>query len=244
MANTMPFRRGIFAVVKPVGITSAGVTSRIKALLVEEARKSDPVARKLEVKVGHGGTLDRGATGVLVVAIGEDCKKLSTLLNSCDKCYECVGKLGEATDTWDKDGRVIKRAAWEHIKESQISRILTDYFTGEIFQTPPIYSALKYRGKRLSDWAEEGIIVTPKARKITIHSIRLISFQPPFFKITVSCSSGTYIRGIVHELGRNLESAAHVTELCRTKQGSFSLNNALAEHDWTFNNINRLIKFS
>lgn len=232
-------QRGVFAVVKPVGITSAGVTNRIKTIIREKTRKSEQGFHKL--KVGHGGTLDKGASGVLVVAIGEDCKKLATFLKS-DKYYECVGKLGEARDSYDMDGRIVQESDWKHIALSDVSKVISDHFCGEITQTPPIYSALKYGGKRASDLARKGIVFTPTPRKVTVHSITLLEFQPPFFKTAVHCSSGTYIRSIVHDLGQHLGSAAYVRELCRTKQGPFTLNHALAEKDWTFDNIFRAIE--
>ena len=228
--------RGIFAVAKPVGITSAGVINRIRAVLREEAGKA------ARIKVGHGGTLDRAASGVLVVALGSDCKRLRNFLAS-DKCYEAVGKLGEATDTYDMDSgsRVIRTASWEHVEREHITRVLAGHFTGEISQIPPAYSALKCGGERASDLARKGIDFTLPPRKVTVYSVRLIKFHPPRFTIAVHCSSGTYIRSMVYDIGRHLGSAAHVSELCRTKQGQFTLSCALREQDWTFEKINNSI---
>ena len=226
---------------KPAGVTSADVTNRLKAVIVEGARKKCPGVTIKQIKVGHGGTLDKAASGVLVVGVGEDCKKLSTFLKS-EKLYECVGKLGEATDTRDVEGKVVEKASWEHVKEADIVKALKEHFCGEISQIPPVYSALKRGRKRASDLAREGVVFIPAPRKVTIYSIKLMKFQPPFFKISVHCSSGTYIRSIVHDLGQHLDTAAHVTELCRTRQASFSLDSALSEHDWTFQNILRFIE--
>ena len=238
-------QRGIFAVLKPVGITSADATKRIKKVLTNGAGKSGRGKGKTpKLRVGHGGTLDKGASGVLVIAFGEDCKNLQSFL-SCDKCYECVGKFGEATDTYDKDGEVVQEAPWKHIEKSVVSEVLVKHFSGEIIQKPPVYSAIKYGGERASDLARKGIAFTPMPRKITIHSIALMEFKPPFFKLAVNCSSGTYIRSIVHDLGQCLGSAAHVRQLCRTKQGPFTLSNALLEKRWTVENIQSAIeKFS
>ena len=220
--------RGIFAVVKPVGLTSADVTNRIKALLRE--------GNGSRVKVGHGGTLDRSAHGVLVIGIGADCGKLTAALGG-DKCYECMGELGAATDTYNSDGKVVRRAPWCHVSRSDVESVLANHFSGQITQTPPTYSALKWKGTRLSDLARRGILITPKSRRITIHSISLQNFQPPLFTIDVTCSSGTYIRSLVHDIGQKLDSAAFVRSLCRTKQGVFTLEQALQEKDWTFKNI-------
>ena len=237
--------RGIFAVAKPVGITSAKVTNIIKAVLVKEALTTDPDAGKRrgssKIKVGHGGTLDKGASGVLVIAVGEDCKRLSAFLGS-DKYYECVGKLGEATDTLDMDGEVVQETAWKHVSASGLSEALRTKFTGKISQTPPVYSALKHKGKRSSDLARKGIVFAPAVREVTVYSARLMGFQPPYFTISVHCSSGTYIRSIVHDLGQSVGSAAHVSKLCRTKQGPFDLSQALSESEWTYSKICRLIE--
>lgn len=136
--------------VKPAGITSATATNRIKAVLLKEAIKALPEAGRKRnsprIKVGHGGTLDKGASGVLVIGVGEDCKRLSALLGS-DKCYECVGKLGEATDTWDMDGRLVEEAQWEHVTAANLSETLRDRLSGEISQTPPLYS--QAQGKKV-----------------------------------------------------------------------------------------------
>ena len=220
--------RGIFAVVKPVGLTSADVTNRIKALLRE--------GNGSRVKVGHGGTLDKSAHGVLVIGIGADCRKLTAALAD-DKCYECLGELGTATDSYDSEGKVVYRAPWGHVSRSNLESVLANHFSGQITQTPPTYSALKWKGTRLSDLARRGTLITPEPRRITIHSISLQDFQPPSFMINVTSSSGTYIRSLVHDIGQKLNSAAFVRSLCRKRQGMFTLEQALQERDWTFKNI-------
>ena len=236
--------RGIFAVVKPVGITSAAVTNRIKAVLEREALERSPdAARRRDVrriKVGHGGTLDKGASGVLVIGLGEDCKKLSHFLGS-DKHYDCIGKLGVATDTYDSSGKIVREATWDHVTEAHLSQALKERFSGNIVQTPPVYSAIKHRGNRSSDLARRGIVFAPSAREVTVYSARLVKFQSPYFEMSIHCSSGTYIRSIVHDLGEFVGSVACVSELCRTKQGQFSLNHALPETQWTYSNIRRLV---
>ena len=238
-------KRGIFAVAKPVGITSAQITNRIKAVLLKEALRATPEAGKRrsfpKIKVGHGGTLDRGASGVLVIGVGEDCRRLSAFLGS-DKHYECSGKLGEATDTFDMDGKVVQETEWKHITATDLSDSLGAKFTGKISQTPPVYSALKHKGKRSSDLARKGVVIAPPQREVTVYSAKVIEFQPPYFTVSVHCSSGTYIRSIVHDLGQSVGSSAHVSKLCRTKQGPFGLSQALPEREWTYGNICRVIE--
>ena len=225
--------RGIFAVVKPVGLTSAAVTNRIKAVLRNRAG--------IQIKVGHGGTLDKSARGVLVIGLGKDCKQLTKALDE-NKYYECVGELGIATDSYDAEGEVVQRAPWHHVRRSDLEGVLTAHFTGEITQSPPTYSALKWKGTRLSDLARRGVYITPKPRQVIIHSISLLDFQPPLFTISVTCSSGTYIRSIVHDIGQHLGSVAHVKALCRTRQGDFTLEHALEEKEWTYENIQDAIE--
>lgn len=225
--------RGIFAVVKPVGLTSAAVTIRIKTVLTN--RTGFPV------KVGHGGTLDKSARGVLVIGLGKDCKKLTKAIGE-DKSYECTGELGTATDSYDAEGKVVHWASWQHVRRSDLEKVLTTHFSGVITQTPPTYSALKWKGKRLSDLARRGVLIAAKPRQVTIHSISLLDFQPPLFTISVTSSSGTYIRSIVHDIGQRLASAAYVKALCRTRQGSFTLEHALEEKEWTYENIQDAIE--
>ena len=233
-------QRGLFAVAKPAGVTSAAVTNRIKAVLLQEARKNSPDAasgrHSPKIKVGHGGTLDKGASGVLVIGVGRDCKRLADFLAS-DKCYECVGRLGEARDTLDMDGSVVEMAPWDHVTQKALSEALVQRFTGTILQSPPVYSAIKHKGSRSSDLARRGILFVPSPREVTVHSATLVKFQPPFFEISIHCTSGTYIRSIVHELGKYVGSAAYVTELRRTRQGQFELRHALPESKWNFSEI-------
>ena len=227
--------RGIFAVYKPAGVTSAAVTNRIKRILLQQ---SD---HKGKLKVGHGGTLDRQAEGVLVIGIGEDCKKLQQFLHG-EKSYESVGELGKATDTLDNDNSsIVEEKAYDHIMRDDLERVV-ESFRGEMIQTPPVYSALKLDGRRLSDWAREGIIIPPKPRHISIHSISLVEFYPPHFKIRVCCSAGTYIRSLIHEVGLELGTVAHTVHLCRTGQGPFTLKNALQESQWNVKDIQGAIQ--
>ena len=228
--------------VKPVGITSSDTVLRIKKIINHGLLRSslEFMASRL-VKVGHGGTLDMGASGVLVIGVGADCKKLSQFLKS-EKCYVFEGELGKATNTYDSFGTVTEEGPWQHIARSDIERALSTHFTGTISQVPPVYSALKHKGKRLSDLAEKGIIITPPTRSVTIHSIHLTDLDLPSFRLSMCCSSGTYVRSIVNDLGRALGSVAHMKDLCRTRQAMFTLESALVEERWTFDDIMKAIK--
>ena len=246
--------RGLFAVFKPSGITSAETVSRIKQVLLQSWKVTSPSEAEAEpkstepdsesrakkrLKVGHGGTLDMLAEGVLVIGVGEDCKKLTGYLKG-SKTYEAIGELGKITDTLDSGGVVTAEKPFGHIRKADVENILQQ-FIGEISQTPPCYSALKQNGTRLSDLARWGIPVSPPPRQVCIYSLSLLDFRPPHFKITADCSSGTYIRSLIRDIGQKLDSEAHMTYLCRTQQGPFSLDDALREREWTIGSILRAV---
>lgn len=198
------------------------------------------------LKVGHGGTLDKPAEGVLVIGIGEDCKRLSTFLHDVNKGYTVTGKLGTATNTLDATGEVTEEKPWKHITKEGLEKALVK-FQGEISQVPPLYSALKVGGKRLSDHAREASVqsvectVTPQPRTVNIHSINLTEFKPPHFTVEVMCGSGTYMRSLVWDIGTKLGTVAHMEHLCRTKHGPFSLEDALCKSKWTVSEIEAAI---
>ena len=201
------------------------------------------------MKVGHGGTLDKPAEGVLVVGVGEDCKKLSTFLHDVDKGYTVTGKLGSATSTLDSSGEVTEEKPWENITREDLEKVLLD-FQGEICQVPPLFSALKVNGKRLSDHARKAgahgveCEVQPQPRMVNVHSIILTSFTPPCFTIEVLCGSGTYMRSLVRDIGAKLGTVAHMEHLCRTRHGPFSLEDALCQSKWTLDEIEAAIEKS
>lgn len=249
-------RRGLFAVFKPSGITSAETVSRIKQVILQswdatspieneaKPKRTDPHSKylgtKKQLKVGHGGTLDMLAEGVLVIGVGEDCKKLTGYLKG-RKIYEAIGELGKITDTLDSSGVVTAGKAFGHIRKTDIENIL-QHFEGEISQIPPTYSALKQNQIRLSDLARRGILVSPPPRQVCIYSLSLLDFKPPHFKIRAECSSGTYVRSLLRDIGQKLDSEAYMTYLCRTQQGPFTLEDALREHEWTVENILRVVR--
>ncbi|XP_069844189.1 pseudouridylate synthase TRUB1 isoform X1 [Dipodomys merriami] len=231
---------GVFAVRKPKGPTSAELLNRLKEKLLAEAEMPSPEwtkRKKQTLKIGHGGTLDSAAQGVLVVGIGRGTKMLTSMLSG-SKRYIAIGELGKATDTLDSTGKVTEEKPYDKITQEHIEGILQK-FTGNIMQVPPLYSALKKDGQRLSTLMKRGEVVEAKpARPVTVYSISLQKFQPPFFTLDVECGGGFYIRSLVSDIGRELSSCASVLELTRTKQGPFTLEeHALPEDKWTIDDI-------
>ncbi|XP_004428159.1 PREDICTED: probable tRNA pseudouridine synthase 1 [Ceratotherium simum simum] len=237
---------GVFAVHKPKGPTSAELLNRLKEKLLAEAGmpSSEWTKRKKQtLKIGHGGTLDSAARGVLVVGIGRGTKMLTSMLSG-SKRYVAIGELGKATDTLDSTGKVTEEKPYDKITQEDIESILQK-FTGNIMQVPPLYSALKKDGQRLSTLMKRGDVVEAKpARPVTVYSLSLQKFQPPFFTLDVECGGGFYIRSLVSDIGKELSSCANVLELTRTKQGPFTLEeHALPEDKWTIDDIAQSLEY-
>jgi tRNA pseudouridine55 synthase len=205
-------RDGVLVIDKPAGPTSFDVVRRI--------RRASGLRR-----VGHGGTLDPLATGVLPICVGEG-TKLAQFLLDADKAYDVTIALGVETDTYDAAGAVTARADAGHVTEAQV-RAALPAFTGPIQQVPPAYSALKRDGRPLYDYARAGQTVEIAARAVTIHELALTRWGGPgAFDLRVRCSKGTYIRSLAFDLGRALGPGAHVTALRRTRSGPFALEDA------------------
>uniref|UniRef100_UPI0037E7C374 pseudouridylate synthase TRUB1 n=1 Tax=Semicossyphus pulcher TaxID=241346 RepID=UPI0037E7C374 len=236
---------GLFAIYKKQGPTSADVLNTLKEALLKEAGVQNPNPRKRKkqsLKMGHGGTLDSSASGVLVVGVGNGTKMLSTMLAGSKK-YVAVGELGKATDTLDASGSVTLEKDFEHITRSDFEEKLKT-FTGDIMQVPPLYSALKKDGQRLSVLLKKGHKVEAKpARPVTVYNLTLQEFKPPLFTLDIECGGGFYVRSLVDDLGKALSSCAHVKELTRTKQGQFTLEeHVLHEEQWTLEHILRTLQ--
>ncbi len=184
-------------------------------------------------KVGHAGTLDPLATGLLVVCSGKATKTISQI-QELEKEYVATIKFGESTASYDAALEPDNTAPWEHITEKSILETLQTSFMGEIQQKPPIYSALRVGGRRMYDLARKGKDVEVTARPVFIHEIELLSVELPKITVRVRCGKGTYIRSIAHDLGKELGSLGHLTALRRTKTGHFDVNLALTPD--TFNN--------
>ncbi len=199
---------GIIVIDKPAGITSSDVVGRVKKILKAG-------------KTGHTGTLDKFATGVLPVCLGEATKAIPYLDESF-KEYEAIMRLGSATDTFDPEGKVVRTGDVGKISRNDIELCFAEN-TGTFFQVPPMFSAVKRNGVRLSEIARLGKEVERSARKVTVESLELLEFSPPLARFFVKCSRGAYIRALADDMGVRLGCMAHLFQLRRLGSGSFSL---------------------
>lgn len=202
---------GIILLDKPNNMTSFSAVNRVRRLLSVK-------------KAGHTGTLDPMATGVLPIALS-NCTRFIDLLPVHDKGYVATARLGVTTDTLDSTGTVLSESKVKVTRE-QLESVLEKY-TGEIEQIPPMYSAISKDGKRLYELARQGIEIEREARKITIYSLLLGSFDGDCFSISVECSAGTYIRSLIDDIGKDLGCGAIMTDLRRTSANGFSINNCV-----------------
>ncbi len=207
-----PEIQGIVVLDKPAGITSQQAVSRLRASMRIH-------------KAGHGGTLDPFATGVLPVMVNS-ATRVASLMSTDLKVYRGTMRLGIRTDTLDPTGEVVAEAPVEGIDEERVVGAL-ESFLGEIEQVPPMYSAVKIKGKRLYELARKNIEVERKAKQVTIHGIELLSMDLPDVEFRVSCSTGTYVRVLVDEVGQLLECGAHLTTLERETSGQFHIGNSI-----------------
>ena len=203
---------GILVVDKPVGMTSHDV--------VDTIRRGTNIRR-----AGHTGTLDPRASGVLVVLVGP-AVRLSEFVSAADKRYQAIIKLGGATDTYDADGRQMGQPGTPvNVTENQFNEALQHY-VGEIEQTPPPFSAVKVHGRKAYEMARAGEEVELAPRKINVYHLEVLEWAPPEVVIDVHCSSGTYVRSLANDLGRELGCGAYLVGLRRTKSGRFTLREA------------------
>ena len=240
---------GLFCAYKPLTWTSQDVVSYIRGMLERDARnRGAPLAKrrsrsKKKVKVGHGGTLDPLAEGILVIGIGSGTKALEGYLKG-SKGYTASVELGYETTTLDREGNVTQTAGVDHVTEDSVLEALPK-FRGDIMQVPPIYSAIKKGGKRMYEEARSGKTeadVQLDPRPVTIHNIEYIPTDHegkslPCFGLNVECGGGTYIRSLIRDLGRELDSCATMTSLVRTKQGPFELDRAIKKDEWTAESV-------
>lgn len=210
---------GILPLWKPKGMTSHDCVNKLRGILKTK-------------KVGHTGTLDPNVEGVLPMCIGM-ATKISSYVTESTKVYEAEVTLGSSTETEDSDGEVMEsKEIDESLSLAQVEKVLSG-FTGPIIQIPPMYSAVRVDGKRLYEYAREGISVERPKREVTIHSIDLLSSkiehhdQQASFRIRIACSKGTYIRTLCVDIGKALGYPAHMSHLVRTASGSFQADEAL-----------------
>ena len=217
------FEEGYIAVLdKPLEWTSADVVRKIKFTL-----------RKLgyhRIKVGHAGTLDPLATGILLVCIGR-ATKLVDSLQAEEKEYEADVMLGATTPSYDLEHPIDKTYPWEHITREKVLTALQS-LTGERMQTPPLFSAKKIDGTRAYELARAGEEVELRQALINIYEMELLEYDLPRIRIRVRCSKGTYIRSLAREIGEALDSGAHLTSLRRTRSGGFTLARAMQLDDF------------
>lgn len=192
-----------------------------------------------KLKVGHAGTLDPLASGVVVLCIGKSTKDIEkTQLQK--KVYRATIKFGETTPSFDLESEVDNTYPWEHISRKSIEDVLPR-FIGSIKQIPPIFSACKIEGKRAYELARKGKEVELEPKQIEIYDISVLGFNPPYLSLEISCGKGTYIRSLARDLGTALDSGAHLTELIRLSVGEYTLDNAIKIEDFS-NYIENTIK--
>lgn len=221
----------IINILKPTGMTSHDVVSRVRRILNTK-------------KVGHTGTLDPDASGVLPICIGKATKVSELILNK-DKSYICELTLGITTDTYDSSGSIIKRAEDFKIIKEDIEKAFETQ-RGEIEQFPPIYSALKVNGKKMCDLARNGKAddIVLKSRKVNIKELNILSINDKKIMFYVKCSKGTYVRSICHDIGEYLGCGGHMSFLLRTSSGRFNLENSITlEELEEFNESGTLDKY-
>jgi tRNA pseudouridine55 synthase len=199
---------GILNIIKPAGMSSFAVVSMVRALSGER-------------RVGHAGTLDRSASGVLPVCLGKATRVIE-FMSDVHKTYRAKIRLGVITDSYDADGNVIEESDCSSVTREQLECLIPS-FVGTIEQVPPMYSALKLGGMRLHKLARAGVEVELKSRQINIYRIELLNWEPPHFSIDVECGKGTYIRSLAHDIGRALGCGAHLAGLVRSKNGVFDV---------------------
>lgn len=195
---------------KPSGMTSFDV--------IRELRK------KLGIrKMGHAGTLDPLATGLLIIALGSATKRINEFMN-LPKEYEVLIEFGKVSNTYDADGEITEGTPCE-VSRADFEKVLKE-FLGSIQQMPPAYSAKKIKGERAYDLARKGMEVILEARPVVIHELEIVDWNLPLVRLRVACSKGTYIRSLAHDLGQKLGCGGYVKELRRTKIGEYSVEKA------------------
>ncbi|MBJ25401.1 MAG: tRNA pseudouridine(55) synthase TruB [Flavobacteriaceae bacterium] len=208
----------VFLIDKPLNYTSFQVVKKLRNILKNKFNLN-------KLKVGHAGTLDPLATGLLIICTGRMTKQIPDFQNLY-KEYVGTMSIGSTTPSYDLETKIDKTFSTDHINENLLNKI-KDNFIGTIDQVPPIFSAVKKNGKRLYEYAREGKKIDIKSKKVTINKFDLKHIYIPKIDFEVNCSKGTYIRSLINDFGRDLNSGAHLVSLRRTKIGSFSINNSI-----------------
>lgn len=206
---------GILLIDKPAGMTSFGVVARIRRVLSQQAGK--------KVKVGHTGTLDPFATGLMILVIGKECRNAERYSKS-DKTYEATFRLGQTSSTGDSEGEIVDVSDHRPSRE-EVEQVFAS-FTGQVWQQPPVFSAIKINGQRAYKLARRGEDVAMPRRPVTIHSLELLDYAYPELKIRAHVGSGTYVRSLAVDIGEVLQTGAYCSQLRRTTIGAWSLEEA------------------
>ena len=207
---------GFLNVDKPPGWTSSDVVAKLRSVFQLKQRG---------LKIGHGGTLDPIATGVLPICIG-GATRLSEFVLSGSKSYLMSAELGISTDTYDSEGAETNRQCYSSVKSTDLESILSE-FRGEIDQVPPMYSAIKKDGQPLYKLARQGKTVPRQPRKVEVLKLELTAWDPPHFTLKIDCGSGFYVRSLANDVGQRLGCGAHMTSLRRTRAGDFHIADSL-----------------
>jgi len=222
----MTKQSGFLLINKPTGPTSHDI--------IDGLRKITGVK-----KIGHAGTLDPFACGLLIVGVGREATREISKFVGMDKWYVATLKLGYTSDTFDRDGEIQKNKKTKKQNDVNIHEVevVLRSFVGEQEQVPPMYSAKKVGGKKLYELARKGLEVKREPQKIEIFKIKLIEYKYPYLKIEVCCSSGTYVRTLAHDIGQKLGAGAYLEELCRTLIGKYKLEEAYELNELTRDNF-------
>jgi tRNA pseudouridine55 synthase len=189
-----------------------------------------------KLKIGHSGTLDPVATGLMIIAVGKATKMLGKFLGA-DKTYIGTAKFGAVSDTYDSDGKITEMSDIAPISLDVIKKIVQENFTGKIKQMPPKFSAKKVNGVRAYDLAREGKEFILEAKEVEVYSFEISSFKWPYMEFSVKCSSGTYIRSLVHDLGQKLGVGAYMDSLRRTAIADYSVDDAIKADDASLKDV-------
>ncbi len=203
---------------KPLNWTSFDVVRKIRFILKHHLGVK-------KIKVGHAGTLDPLASGLVIVCTGKATKKIDEY-QGMTKEYIANIRFGATTPTYDLESELDEFFPYEHITQKKLAAVIA-LFTGEIEQIPPIFSAIKVQGKKAYDLARKGEKVELKSRRITIYEMTVTKFKMPDITVNVKCSKGTYIRSLAYDMGKALDSGAHLTGLRRTRIGTYSVDDAI-----------------
>ena len=222
--------QGFLLVDKPIGISSFGVVAKVRGII--------KAATGNKIKVGHSGTLDPAASGLLVLAIGAYTKRITQLIKQ-DKTYLVEMTLGQTSSTGDNEGDL--KSLNKHQPSLMEIKTTLNQFTGSILQTPPAFSAIKVNGVRAYKLAHKGQPVIIPPRQVIIYDNKLLNYHYPVVTFETAVSSGTYIRSLVEDIGNKLATGAYTSQLRRLKVGEYQVDSATLLKDLTYENINELL---